>query len=372
MTLYPESKQIPLMLYNGHPRQSVVDAAYNTDHYIAQLKLDGCCYQLEHTESGHVYLFSRTKSKKTGELAEKSANFPHIVEWAKKSLPRQTILIGEIYKPNGHSNDVTKISGCLPRTAIKRQFDTEEFGGPLHYYIFDCLYWEGKNLVDSPFEIRYNYIKENIENTAYIEVAQNIEKDFGAYLQKIFAKGGEGVVFKKKNAIYRPGKRSTDDYFKFKQHLDSLDVICIGLEDPVRIYSGKEIETWPYWIERKEKEQDGSYHWISAERNCYEDSLRDPQVYIPVTKPWYYNWKNSMILGVYKNGEIIQVGKVASGLTDAMREDLANNPENYLNHVVQISCMSVNSKDGTIRHPVFEQMREDKNPEDCAWEDIFQ
>ena len=78
-----------------------------------------------------------------------------------------------------------------------------------------------------------------------------------------------------------------------------------------------------------------------------------------------------MSLGCYKDGKLIEVGKLASGLTDEMREDMAEHPENYLNKVIQVSCMSVDPKEGTIRHPVWEMMREDKNPEDCVWEDIF-
>ena len=78
-----------------------------------------------------------------------------------------------------------------------------------------------------------------------------------------------------------------------------------------------------------------------------------------------------MSLGCYKDGKIVYVGKVASGFTDEMRADMAENPDNYLNNVVEIECMSVDSKEGTIRHPTFRQMRYDKNIEECLWEDIF-
>ena len=79
-----------------------------------------------------------------------------------------------------------------------------------------------------------------------------------------------------------------------------------------------------------------------------------------------------MRVGVYKNNEIIEIGRVASGFTDEMRADMAVHPEKYLEQVVEISCMSVDKKAGTFRHPVFCQMRYDKNPEECLWEEIFQ
>jgi len=78
-----------------------------------------------------------------------------------------------------------------------------------------------------------------------------------------------------------------------------------------------------------------------------------------------------MRLGAYDNGKIVEVGRVASGLSDAMRADMAVNPEKYIGQVVQVSCMSLNKKDKTIRHPVFETMRYDKNIKDCLLEEIF-
>lgn len=372
-TNYPGSHQIPVQKYNGHPRQAIVDAAYNTDQYVAQQKMDGAFYALEKVDSEHIYLFARTVSRKTGELVEKSANVPHIVEWAKNNLPDDTVLLGEIYVVGGHSNDVTKLMGCLPRTAIKRQFDTDEYGGPLHYYVFDCLYWEGKNLVDSPFIVRYNYINEKMKTDDYIELALNIEGNFEEAIQKIFAAGGEGVVFKKKTAPYKVGGRTTDEAFKVKEHIDTLDVICIGIGSPVRTYSGKEIETWPYWIKKDYwNEETNSWVWTACEVGSYYDGyLFDSTVWEPVTKPWYYEWAGSIRLGVYDGENIVSIGTVASGLTDELRAALAESPQDYIGKIVEISCMSVNSKDKTIRHPVFLRFRDDKPAEDCTVESVF-
>lgn len=372
--LYPNSYQIPPMKYNGSPSKALIEEAFQENgKFVAQQKYDGAFYMLEKINNDHIYLFARTKSRKTGELVEKSANVPHIIEWA-KTLPDDTILLGEIYVPGGKSNNVTSIMGCTPINAQNRQYKTDAYGGPIHYYIFDCIRLDGRDLKYIGFHLRFGYFQdwfnkqENIP--AYVEMAHIYYHDFANVLNKIFDSGGEGLVFKRFDALYEPGKRPTKTYFKMKEHLDSIDLVCIRLEDPIRKYTGKELETWQYWIKQDGQDENGAYQWYPEYGYHFNDYFYNPDIWEPVTKPWYYNWKNSMVLGAYKNGQLIEVGRVASGLTDFMREDMANNPDNYIGQVVEVSAMST-TKDGALRHPVFMQMRTDKNPEDCKWEEIF-
>lgn len=370
--LYPGSYQLDPMKYNGKPSQALIDEAFKGNgQWVAQQKYDGALYMLEKIDNDHIYLFARTKSRKTGELVEKSANVPHIVEWA-KSLPDDTVLLGEIYVPGGKSNDVTKIMGCTPQNAIARQ-KGQGYGGFIHYYVFDTIRFDGINLCNTGFVARFKkfqdwFYKQDI--SVYVEMAHVYTENFEQVLHDILSNDGEGMVFKKVDAVYEPGKRPTRTYFKMKQHMDSLDLVCIGLEDPVRIYTGKEIETWQYWIERGEYDRNGAYQWIPCYGYYYKEYQSNPHIYQPVTKPWYYGWKNAMTLGLYKDGKLVEIGRVASGLTDAIREDMANNPDNYIGHVVEVECMST-TKDGALRHPVFVRMRDDKAPEDCKYEEVF-
>lgn len=370
-TLYPGSHQIPLMKYNGSPTQNLINEAFINHQWVAQQKYDGALYMLEKIDNDHIYLFARTKSVKTGELVEKSANVPHIIEWA-KSLPNETVLLGEIYVLSGKSNDVTKIMGCTPQNAILRQQGTA-YGGPIRYYIFDCIRFENKDLCNTGFINRYQTF-ERWFNTQpineYITLAKVYYGGFEEILSNIFAHGGEGLVFKRIDAIYEPGKRPTKTYFKMKEHLDSIDLVCMGLEEPTMVYSGTEIETWPYWLERTEIDENGTWHWTPTNRNCYEDWKHNPNIYMAITKYYFYGWKTAFTVGLYKDGKLVEVGRVASGLTDSIREDMAVNPDNYLGHIIECEAMST-TKDGALRHPVFIKMRYDKNPEDCKYEDVF-
>ena len=344
-SLYPGSMQLAPMHYAVKPSQSQIEQAWSSGEWIAQEKKDGAFYQLEKTNAGNVYMFGRTVSKKTGEYTEKSDNFPHIKKWAEDNLPNGTILVGEIYIPGGKSNDVTKISGCLPANAYKRQFESSEYQ-PVHYYVFDIIRFKGQDLCDMPTVdrlVRLEFGLDGMWDGKYVERAQTYYNNFEEHLKDIFAAGGEGMVFKHMECPYRVGKRTTaSQMFKYKESLDSIDLICIGLEDPTYYYEGIEAESWPY------KNEEGEL----------------------ITKPAYYGWKNALRVGAYKDGKIKEVGTVASGLTDADREDMGTNPENWIDKVVEIQCMST-TKDGALRHPVFRRVREDKGPDDCLWDEIF-
>ena len=329
------------MKYQTKPTKARLQQAFNSNEWLMSEKKDGSFFQLIVNKKGDVGLFSRTISRKNGEYVNKIANVPHIENYALLNLPKNTILLGEIYFHGSKSNLITKVMGCLPKTAIARQEDGDIYGGKMRYYVFDCLMYNGKELINTPFEERIKYL-DKLPKNEYIDIAENWGDNFEKHLQDIFNANGEGAVFKRKDMLYEPGKRP-QSCFKWKEHLDSVDLVCIGLEDPEYYYTGKEAETWPY------KDADG----------------------FNITKHAYYGWKNSLSLGCYKDGKIVYVGKVASGLTDAMRQDMAEYPDNYLNKVIQVSCMSVDPKEGTLRHPVFEQVRNDKNPEECLWEDIF-
>lgn len=360
--LYPESYQIPAMLINKAPKNAQEELA--TKKYIAQPKKDGAWYELEKTKSGKVYLFSRSKSKKTGELSEKIANVPHILEWADQ-LPNETILIGEIYYPGGKSNDTTKIMGSLPQKAIERQ--NGEFG-LIHYYIHDILMWNGQSYLETDFEHRYSNLCKHVDigciNPNYIEVAPSkTGYDIYECVQRWISTGEEGGVFKLKSGLYVPGKRPVYN-FKLKEEVDGIDLIISALLEPEQQYTGKQLEYWPYWMR---KDDGAKVQFEPKKGTCRADDM-----WIPITKSCYYNWTGSFELSAYDaSGKLVKVGQVSSGLTDAMKEHSAMHPDKYLGSVCEVQAMSVDKDNCTLRHPRFIRLREDKNPEECRIEEIF-
>lgn len=371
--LYPEAEELmiePMLIWKlPAGKESMLSEVCSNGEYFLEEKIDGAFYQFVKTEN-HCYLFGRTVSKLSGILTEKSDNVPHLKE-ALNCLPAGTILIGEIYVPGGTSKDTVSIMGCLPTLAIKRQKDA-----PIHYYVHDIIAYDSVSLINSPADLRYKILaaiwkKHNLNQYSFLRLATRVDEDMEAEISRILKSGGEGVVLKKKDYPYSPGKRPAWSTIKVKQ-MDSVDLICTGLCDATKEYTGKELETWPYWEERSEQNQDGEYTWLLSEGQYYEDYVHNPHIYRPVTKPYFLGWKTAIRIGAYNDkGELIDLGTVSSGLTDDNKREITEHPELWLGTVVALDCMQVDKKEHTLRHPVFKCKRDDKDAKDCVISEIF-
>lgn len=382
--MYPEALIIEPMKINKIPdgKEHMFPSLCESGEYFAQLKKDGYWYMYEKTEN-HAYLFSRTTSAVTGTLAEKGANVPHIME-VLNHLPAGTILIGEIYYPGKRSKDVTPIMGSLPEKAVERQ--NGEYGY-LHYYIHDMIRYKGKDLTSCGAGIRYDLLKRvfdlhllgnyTIGDDHFIELAERVDENIQEFVADALERGEEGAVLKKKTAPYTPGKRPAWDTIKIKK-TDTCDAICIGFCAPTIEYTGKEIETWPYWCAYMGENGTGEEgtdrtEWVRMPLDTYyEQSKQNPELWTPVTKAYYYGWVTSMRVGAYdENGKVVEIGTVSSGMTEELEADAAARPWMYLGKVVKLAGMEKDRTAKTLRHFYFKGFHTDKDPKDCLIKEIF-
>ena len=361
--LYPEAVMHEAMKIEKGT-DTLLKVACESGDYFGQLKKDGFWYQYEH-HTNHSYLFSRSASRTTGLQAEKGANVPHIMQ-ALEALPNETILIGEVYYPGGSSKNTTTIMGCLPAKAIERQNGAY---GKIHYYVHDILMYNGIDFVSAETGSwdRYCILEKiwklhGLDKYDFLELAEVWTDDLYARVGDALAAGEEGMVIKHKNGIYEPGKRPKTN-LKAKK-VDFADVIIMGFEEPTKEYYGKELDSWGFNILEEGTRLQGNYLDLCE--------IFKPDKVIPVTKPYYYNWINARIkIGVYKNGSLVEVGTIHSGISDEMKQDMSEHPGKYLGQVCSIQMMEVDSKAGTIRHGFYKHMRPDKNATDCRYEDVF-
>ena len=348
-------------------KKTTVNQRIFSGEWLGAQKRDGAFYLFCKDEDGNMCLRGRSKSV-SGEYLDKIHWVPQF-ELFFNELPPGTCFIGELYLPsNEQAKSTTSIMNCLKEKAIKRQ-EKE----PLHYYIFDVLAWDNMSWLDVPAGERFEsldgfwraYPFENVEWAKYYR-----GQELWNQLQSLLADGYEGVVITREGALYQPGKRPSKDTLKVKKELqETIDCVIMGPNAPTRIYSGKEIESWPYWFDELNNEKITSAAYSDKYNANVYLSYADGAPLVPVTKNWFYGWAGSLQLGVYKDGQLVEIGNL-SGITDEVKEHW----KDYVGHVCTITAMEImdNAQGGKgLRHPKLVSMRSDKAPEECTMDQII-
>ena len=336
--------------------------------WLGSLKRDGALYKFTKDEDGNMYLTGRSKSV-SGEYLDKIRWVPHLQNFFDE-LPPGTCFIGELYLPsNEQAKSTTSIMNCLREKAIKRQ-ETE----PLKYYIFDVLAWDNMSWLNIPAEERFEaldgfsraYPFEHVEWAKYYRGKELWDK-----LQDYLSNGNEGIVITDGQSLYQPGKRPSKQCMKIKKELqETIDCIVIGANPPSKLSGTKEPETWEYWYDERDNTKITAQEYWDKNHELASVAYADGEPIYPVTKAWFYNWAGSLKLGLYnEDGKIIQIGDL-SGIT----EDIKEHWKNYVNTVVEITCMEImdNAQGGKgLRHPKAVAFLRDKEPKECSLAQIY-
>lgn len=208
---------------------------------------------------------------------------------------------------------------------------------PILYYIFDLLYLDGMDLRHKPLIKRKEILKTLIPDSRHLRYVDHIEESGVSFFQALSQRGIEGKMAKKRNSRYSEGKRSPN-WWKIKVH-QSQEAVIAG------------------YIQKEAK----------------SPTLR------------------SLILGEYRRGKLLYIGKVGVGFNSVQGKDILsklhplNSPANpfddktmpitpppqwVIPHLVcQIQFAETTAK-GRRRHPVFQGLREDKDAEDLRRESL--
>jgi bifunctional non-homologous end joining protein LigD len=201
--------------------------------------------------------------------------------------------------------------------------------GRLVYYIFDLLYLDGYELFDLPLHNRKELLKQLIPENDTLKYLDHIENDGIKFFDEASGKGYEGIIGKLRNSKYYPGKRSKE-WLKIKAIKTQEAIIC-GFTEP------------------------------RASRKHF----------------------GALILGVYKDDELIYIGHTGGGFNDEKLQSIKSELDKLISDHSPFSdppktnmpvtwvkpeliCevkFSEWTKDGIMRHPIFLRLREDKQPE---------
>src|SRR5437764_14255239 len=156
---------------------------------IWEIKLDGYRALAVKSPTG-VTLFSRNR---------KSLNrqFPYIVE-ALADLPEGTVVDGEV---------VAIDESGRPNFNLLQHFGAD--ASRIQYYIFDLLCWKDRDLMRVPLVERRALLKSAVViREERIRVADYFEAAPKDLLAAVREQGLEGIIGKRKDSLYQPGKRS--------------------------------------------------------------------------------------------------------------------------------------------------------------------
>jgi DNA ligase-1 len=200
---------------------------------VAQPKLDG--FRLQ------VHVFSKRGKKQirffSRNLQDMSEMFPELSTQAKKLGSKDFVAEGEAIAYDVETGTFLPFQETVKR---RRKYDIEAMAKdvPLKLYLFDLLYLSGKSLLDLTHEQRRKKMLSLFKGKKTdiiapleeekIKTAKGLEK----YFDQNIASGLEGLVIKKPDSIYQPGKRNFN-WIKLKRqetgHLDdTIDCVILG------------------------------------------------------------------------------------------------------------------------------------------------
>jgi bifunctional non-homologous end joining protein LigD len=118
------------------------------------------------------------------------------------------------------------------KNVIHRMQQTSEGGierarakHPAVCYLFDCLYLDGRSIVNEPLTRRREWLADAVKKESAYRVSELVE-DGAAFFEAVKELGLEGVMAKQRNSTYSPGKR-TDSWLKIKTR-QTTEAVIIG------------------------------------------------------------------------------------------------------------------------------------------------
>jgi DNA ligase D-like protein (predicted ligase)/DNA ligase D-like protein (predicted 3'-phosphoesterase) len=98
-----------------------------------------------------------------------------------------------------------KSEGAIERARTKH---------PVVCYVFDCLYLDGRPIVNEPLMRRREWLQDAIRKDSTYRVSEAVDEG-ATFLEAVKQMGLEGVMAKQRNSPYGPGKRN-DSWLKIK------------------------------------------------------------------------------------------------------------------------------------------------------------
>jgi bifunctional non-homologous end joining protein LigD len=189
------------------------EAPFSSPDYLFEVKWDGVRAVVFRDPDGTVRAHDRA-------LADLTPLLPELAE-AQKTLPPGTVLDGELVATDDEGRpDYHRLRQRLEAGAASVR------DSPVSYVAFDLLYLRGKSLLRQPLDKRRARLRREFPAEGAILVPDHIAENGVDLYEACLERGLEGVMAKHKNSTYVPGQRSPF-WLKVKA-VQSDDFVVVG------------------------------------------------------------------------------------------------------------------------------------------------
>jgi DNA ligase-1 len=211
---------VPVLPMLADTADDVGDALAHLGTAAFEYKLDGARVQV-HRAGDEVRVYTRRLNEVTDAV-------PEVVAAARALDAREVILDGEAIavRPDGRPHD---FQDTMRRFGRKLDVDRQRAELPLRAFFFDCLYLDGRPLVDHPGAARAELLAQLLP--AALRIPRLVTDDRAAaqaFFDGAIAAGHEGLVAKSLTALYEAGRRG-QGWLKVKR-AKTLDLVVLAAE----------------------------------------------------------------------------------------------------------------------------------------------
>ena len=213
----------PVKLMLAQTAQSVEEALKEQGGAAAfEYKYDGARVQI-HKQGPAIRIFSRR-------LTDVTEGLPDIVEAVKQNINADSAIVeGEVIALDSAGYPIAF------QHLMRRFKRTKEIGElreriPLTLYLFDILFFNGESVIAKPYTERRQLLAETAGGIALTSQILTVDAATAqSYLKEALAAGHEGLMAKKPDSPYTPGRRGKR-WLKIKTVLEPLDLVITAAE----------------------------------------------------------------------------------------------------------------------------------------------
>jgi DNA ligase-1 len=210
----------PLQPMLAEPAKDVGAALAQLGRAAFEYKLDGARVQV-HKQGAEVRVYSRA-------LNEVTTAVPELLEAVQGYAPHELLLDGEVIALR---EDGTPLPFQETMRRFGRRLDVAKLRAelPLSSFFFDCLYVDGRSLLDTPLAQRSEQLERIVPEAQRMK--RLVSGDVGeaqAFLEQALGEGHEGLMAKALDAPYFAGSRGAS-WLKLKQ-VHTLDLVVLAAE----------------------------------------------------------------------------------------------------------------------------------------------